>query len=327
MRSSATSPLALALALTAAAAAAPLSTLQFVGDYQELTIPNATSAIAVFLFGAGGASGASFYTDGYRKGLGGGGSFVTGVYNVTPGQTLRIIVGMGGSFGASAPSDALGGGGACAGCATGGGRSAVQVLTNGSWVEIATAGGGGGTAGSLIGCGAGCDAGETEPYVPTSTPRTPSSQSSNGTCLVGQPFVGGIGSNSGGGGYCGGLGDGSGGTSWTALLGFPTCVAANGSHANADAPLYLPGVGDAGMNGFVAVLPLSVFPAVQVGILAKLPTAPSLPIFSGCSSTPSSVTPGRLYYIYSCDAGYAGATVVWSYSLKTSQWGFSHGVP
>ena len=117
-----------------------LKMFSFTGNVQSLTLPNEewVSQIWVSMWGAGGG------------GAGGGGAYVEGILNVTPGQTLYVIVGQGGdgeSYGGSVPST-VGGGGACITsnnyyyyCTTGGGRTAIQSPFG---VDIVTAGGGGG---------------------------------------------------------------------------------------------------------------------------------------------------------------------------------------
>ncbi len=83
--------------------------------------------------------------------FGGAGAFVTGNLPVTPGETLRILVGAGGvsSYIGYASTDYYGtyfgerstrvpytG-------SSGGGRSAIQRFVNGAWVDVVSAAGGG----------------------------------------------------------------------------------------------------------------------------------------------------------------------------------------
>ena len=79
--------------------------------------------------------------------VGGAGAFVSGDLPVTPGETLRVIVGAGG-VGRGAGNRQGGGGSGFAGGryvgSSGGGRSAIQRLVRNVWVDVVSAGGGGG---------------------------------------------------------------------------------------------------------------------------------------------------------------------------------------
>ena len=103
---------------------------RFTGTVQLITLPNHSwvSQMWVYIWGAGGGSGSFQY-------IGGGGAYVEGLLNVTPGQTLHVIVGQGGGF--HSTSRTFGGGGSAA--HTGGGRSAIQFPLG---TDIVTAGGG-----------------------------------------------------------------------------------------------------------------------------------------------------------------------------------------
>jgi hypothetical protein len=75
-------------------------------------------------------------------GSGSYGAFVSGVLSVIPGEQLRIIVGaVGGDGKGRSNGIELSG---CGGGYYGGGRSAIQRLSNGMFFDLATAGGGGG---------------------------------------------------------------------------------------------------------------------------------------------------------------------------------------
>jgi hypothetical protein len=80
----------------------------------------------------------------------GGGAFLTGTLAISPGEQIRIIVGMGGKVGSSfypTGTDAQGGGGGGGFMGgMGGGRSAIQKYISNTWTEVVTAGGGGGAA-------------------------------------------------------------------------------------------------------------------------------------------------------------------------------------
>lgn len=109
------------------------------GTLQNFVVPAGVSSVHVELWGAGGGGGR------YAN-LGGAGAYVAGDLAVTPGETLGIIVGKGGSDGGSAQTNTEGGGGGSTyynaelRCGSGGGRSAIQR----SGDDIVTAGGGGG---------------------------------------------------------------------------------------------------------------------------------------------------------------------------------------
>lgn len=115
-------------------------TFSYTGSDQTFTVPAGKTSMEVYLWGGGGGSGGA---DSSRSGGGGAGAMVQGLLQVTPGETLTIVVGAGG-LGVGA-TNVYGGGGkgtnVGAGTAgTGGGRSAIRRSTN----DIVTAGGGGG---------------------------------------------------------------------------------------------------------------------------------------------------------------------------------------
>lgn len=115
----------------------------YTGDYIIYTVPTNATGMTFYMWGAGGG----FVTN--SAAYAGGGAFLTGTLAVSPGEQLRLIVGMGGkvSFSVfySAGTDAQGGGGG-GGVAggMGGGRSAIQKYISNTWTEVVTAGGGGG---------------------------------------------------------------------------------------------------------------------------------------------------------------------------------------
>lgn len=102
---------------------------------QSYTVPTGVTSITVKLWGAGGGT------------FGGSGAFVTGSLAVTPGTTLTLIVGAGGS---SFPFNSYGGGGS-GNFGSGGGRSGIRF----GGVELVTAGAGGGQGGGGGGLTAG----------------------------------------------------------------------------------------------------------------------------------------------------------------------------
>jgi hypothetical protein len=198
---------------------------------QSWTVPTGVSLIYVKLWGAGGGSA---YSTG--DGPGGGGGFVSGFMNVTPGASLTIIVGRGGIGGTNSsaysgtpttsPIVVYGGGGVSGEgySGTGGGRSAIQI-TSGTDAVTAGAGGGGGKnhpyfsgggGGGLIGGpasqGLGVNAGGGGTQVGGGVEivaGTPSALTTGGLYQGGKGYpTGSNGSPGGGGGYYGGAGGG-----------------------------------------------------------------------------------------------------------------------
>jgi hypothetical protein len=108
------------------------------GVYQYYTVGSSTQ-ITVYMWGGGGA--------GNFAAAGGAGGYLTGSLAVTPGETLQVVVGLGGVLSAAAGTDAQGGGGASVGgnSAQGGGRSAIKRNISSVYTEIVTVGGGGGS--------------------------------------------------------------------------------------------------------------------------------------------------------------------------------------
>ena len=130
--------------------------------YQYASIPASLAGraeVTVALWGAGGGGAAGVLA------VGGSGAFVSGALPVTPGETLRLVVGVGGSWSRDPADPRLhqpdwaGGGGYGAPPLEritqphyygggGGGRSAIQRLNgSGVWVDVVVAGGGGGGGG------------------------------------------------------------------------------------------------------------------------------------------------------------------------------------
>src|SRR5262249_32763590 len=76
-------------------AQADVFVFSYTGTDQTWTVPAGVAQITVKAWGAGGAGGNYIFND-----IGGGGGFVTGTLDVTPGEQLTIIVGGGGQPGA-----------------------------------------------------------------------------------------------------------------------------------------------------------------------------------------------------------------------------------
>ena len=106
-------------------------------SYQYVTIPINIVQARVHVWGAGGGAGGGSIGSSTFTGIGGGGAFLSGYLDVVPGETLRLIIGLGGSSG--------GGSGGSGG--SGGGLTAIQRFINGDWTDLVIAGGGGGASG------------------------------------------------------------------------------------------------------------------------------------------------------------------------------------
>lgn len=119
----------------------------YTGSDQTIVVPPTTTSIRVYAWGAGGGGGLG--------GNGGVGAMVQGVITVTPGETLRIIVGQAGDGLRGQIAGKTYGGGGKGGnldsdqSSRGGGRSAVARGAN----DIVTAGAGGGGRAGLGGRG------------------------------------------------------------------------------------------------------------------------------------------------------------------------------
>jgi hypothetical protein len=112
----------------------------YTGNYITYSVPSGITSYYAYMWGAGGS--------GNNQGVNGGaGAFLSGTFTVTPGETLRLIVGKGGVAAGQNATDAQGRGGSSLGTANsaqGGGRSAIQRDIAGTYTEIITVGGGGG---------------------------------------------------------------------------------------------------------------------------------------------------------------------------------------
>jgi hypothetical protein len=107
----------------------------YTGTDQTYTVPVGTTSVTVTMWGAGG---------GGNGNVGGPGAFVSGTLNVTPGDTLRVIVGQGGPLNTSS---VYGGGGpsstnAAEDAGSGGGRSALQRTLSTTIIGSNVSGGG-----------------------------------------------------------------------------------------------------------------------------------------------------------------------------------------
>ncbi len=297
-------PLLVLLFLGKSSAQAQSTAFSHTGADQTYVVPAGVTSVQVKLWGAGGGS------------QGGSGAFVSGLLSVTPGETLTIIVGGGGTLGPTPrvlSSAAYGGGGRAGGDdffgppGGGGGRSAIR---RGS-TELVTAGAGGGGhgVGSNMAGGGGLLAGVSVSSF--SSVGRPGTQSAGGagapgstTATAGGAFFGGnghtgptfSGGGGGGSGYFGGGGGGSdnatggggGGSSWTANL--TSFVGADGAVGSASGSLpggssdadYVAGVGRGGASS----------PSVTVGGHGRVVI--SIPSVSNQAPTDITLTPSSL---------------------------------
>ena len=124
----------------------------YTGSNQTFTVPSRTTSITLYMWGAGGGGNTNY---------GGAGAMVQGVLSVTPGESLTIVIGQGGTIDGTTT---FGGGGAGGGnmafggdpgigysgngspqnAGSGGGRSAIQRGGTDPTNDIVVAGGGGG---------------------------------------------------------------------------------------------------------------------------------------------------------------------------------------
>jgi hypothetical protein len=118
---------------TSTSSVSPLPQPQIVSQTGTIQVPPNMVQAKITMWGAGGGGSTSSSGFSSWSGMGGGGAFVTGILTVIPSETLRLIIGIGGS--------------AIGTAASGGGSSAIQRFINNTWVDIVVAGGGGGATG------------------------------------------------------------------------------------------------------------------------------------------------------------------------------------
>lgn len=128
------------------------------GAEQEIVVPDGVSSCAAHVIGASGGGGCGLYTGPYRSGAGG---YSEGSFSVTPGQILKVRVGVRGQGGKrESPSYGglggyPGGGSGAFGDAYCGGGGGYSGVFDNSGNPIIMAGGGGGGSGYASGAGAG----------------------------------------------------------------------------------------------------------------------------------------------------------------------------
>ena len=224
----------------------------YTGADQIVPIPSGFTKATIECWGAGGATQGHGAATAYNTGAGGGGGYTSATFTITGYSTMKVVVGQGGiskQAGVSAPATYGGGAGQLLnsdgnwGSASGGGRSAVQLLVSGTYTEIITAGAGGGggsctantanigtggAGGGLIGGNANNNSAEGGSGGNTTTLTGGARAPTNGAGTVGtagSQFTGGTGNTygagggggyygGGGGGYSGNFGGGGGGSSY-----------------------------------------------------------------------------------------------------------------
>jgi hypothetical protein len=117
------------------------TTFAATGANQTFAVPATTSSVNVYMWGAAGGGG---YVGGGNTAKAGAGAYVQGTLAVTPGATIRIVVGKGGIAGSQVTTYGGGGAGIPGNtCGSGGGRSAIQFTPGTDVVTVAGGGGGG----------------------------------------------------------------------------------------------------------------------------------------------------------------------------------------
>jgi Glycine rich protein len=211
----------------------------YTGTLQSFTVPLSINppSITLYMWGAGGGGGYIQPASGYGQGTGGAGAMIQGVYTVTPGQTLYIVVGGGGCFAfPTNQTDAQGGGGSAYndapatnwGAGSGGGRSAIQLTPGGADVVVVGGGGGGGvsrgqTQGGSATFSGTANSGSASTGGTQSAGGSAGSGGQNGSLKFGGSGGSGAGGGGGyygggGGGSASGYGSGAGGSSYTGNL-------------------------------------------------------------------------------------------------------------
>ncbi len=120
-------------------------------------VPTGVTRISAQVWGGGGGGGGSSTSTNIAAGGGGGGGYSEGVFAVTPGASITVVVGAGGTGGTSAPTFGGGGGSSSFGsfCSAAGGFGGAPAAAGGT--------GGAGTGGQLNRTGA--SGGQNQTYV------------------------------------------------------------------------------------------------------------------------------------------------------------------
>jgi gliding motility-associated-like protein len=204
-----------------------VQTFSYTGTVQTFTVPSCVTSLTVKAWGAGGHKGGN---DTYNGASGGAGAFVQSTINVTPGQTLNIIVGGAGLIGqgcaGSAPggqggwgnnqiSGGRGGNAGSNGCSGGGGGGGAGTgIYLGANALVVAGGGGGGSGGGLNSAGAVGGGGGQNGFTVSGCNQGITNGSGNGNGTQGGDRGNNV-DGAGGGGGGGGRNGGSGGSAPT----------------------------------------------------------------------------------------------------------------
>jgi hypothetical protein len=298
------------------------TTFSYTGADQTFIVPSDVTVLLVRMWGAGGG--------GNGTGKGGGGAYVQGLLDVTPGETLTLIVGSGGSRYDTTNNYGGGGGSATVRAAggQGGGRSAIRR----SGTEVVTAGGGGGGSSDGGWCGGAATvdsqsfAGDiTAGVLQVQTTALQGGSGGGGSTTAGGvngawpnprgsagQFQGGTGSGDaagggGGGGYWGGggggyAGGGGGGSSYLVNL----RLTASSSSANREVPgnnssplrgtVGQGGTNVAGGNGLIN-LSSPIIPTALPQITIRTPSFTTAATFSYTGANQTFTVPTGIFFI------------------------------
>jgi len=238
------------------------------GSVQTFTVPAGVFWIRFFLWGAGGIG----QNSGENVNSAGGGGFVEGNLQTTPGTVFSIVVGARGRY-YTTPTIANGGASGGGTGADGGGFSGIFSSTPGANTVIAIAGGGGGAGfnGNGYGGGGGYPSGGT---AQGGSPGGSQSAGGGGS-FPGSQFLGGVagfggdccGGGGGGGWYGGGGGNnsqggGGGSSTFTSIVINP--IVSNGTNGSptgvtptppggTNSPVWISPYGSAGRTGLVVI--------------------------------------------------------------------------
>lgn len=336
-------------ALTISNSTAQVSIYNYTGGAQTYTVPAGVTSINVWIWGAGGAGGDR--TGGGNAGAGGSGAFVKGTLAVTPGQTLQIVVGGGGTYSTTNgthPGGYGGGGTAYQNAGSGGGYSGIFLTTITFANARAVAGGGGGggygrernfgggggaTSGSA---GGGLDVTHTGGGGGTLAAGGAAGAGTGTTSgTIGNQLLGGTGGNAGagtyggaggGGGYYGGGGGyssnqgggagtwgsgGGGGSSYIAGLTGVTNTA--GNFNNAGGANNPPGIGEVYYNGTAGVGSAGNGTSGGNGLVVinATPDCSGTPVITSVSISATTGAPGSAITLSAVLPNVGGLTYQW----------------
>lgn len=129
----------------------PVTTYSYTGAVQSFTVPSGVQKVRVYAWGAGGGGGSDVNASG------GAGGYSEALVNVSPGQTLQVVVGQGGM--SRGHAQAVNGAGGGVSGVLGSWDTGNVDATQSSAIVLAGAGGGGGSSGMSGGNGGGSSGG------------------------------------------------------------------------------------------------------------------------------------------------------------------------